>query len=401
MAKRRITIVTGANSGVGFGICQRLLSSLCHPKPSDAQPQKFSLQDFSKASDDTSSKYEGIILIMACRNVKRAESAKEKLYSLLDVYIEGLKTSSDEYIHAKKYRETVDIRIHALDLAVMNSVFQFAEEILKQYPYVTDLICNAGFASFSGINWLSFIAQLATEPIAALTTPKFYRENQGELSVDGLGWVWQCNVFAHYCIFRVLQSLLKASPTGGRVVWTSSITASPTFYESGDWQLIKTEHSYECSKYQTDLIATHLDFRARRVLDKSPTSRPIRHFISEPGVCSTNIGAALVNPGSKIIEVCLSYIVRFLGSIHHTIEPYKAAVSSVHLILAPLWFFALSSRPVRYGAETDRWGKEYVGLSPVKRWEENYAMGEVLLADCEALYQELRVQERGTMDMDV
>lgn len=93
--------------------------------------------------------------------------------------------------------------------------------------------------------------------------------------------------------------------------------------------------------------------------------------------------------------------VRFLGSIHHTIEPYKAAVSSVHLILAPLWFFALSSRPIRYGAETDRWGKEYVGLSPVKRWEENYAMGEVLLADCEALYQELRVQERGTMDMDV
>lgn len=211
-----------------------------------------------------------------------------------------------------------------------------------RYPYVTDLICNAGFASFSGINWLSFIAQLATEPIAALTTPKFYRENQGELSVDGLGWVWQCNVFAHYCIvrsasfqtfrsymvifqFRVLQSLLKASPTGGRVVWTSSITASPTFYESGDWQLIKTEHSYECSKYQTDLIATHLDFRARRVLDKSPTSRPIRHFISEPGVCSTNIGAALVNPGSKIIEVCLSYIV------------------SVYILLSSLFFTPMAA----------------------------------------------------------
>lgn len=82
---------------------------------------------------------------MACRNVKRAESAKEKLYSLLDVYIEGLKTSSDEYIHAKKYRETVDIRIHALDLAVMNSVFQFAEEILKQcvtniFPHPTHIL---------------------------------------------------------------------------------------------------------------------------------------------------------------------------------------------------------------------------------------------------------------------
>jgi len=90
-----------------------------------------------------------------------------------------------------------------------------------------------------------------------------------------------------------------------------------------------------------------------------------------------------------------------LGSVHHTIDPYKAAVSSVYLILAPLWFFSLSSQPVRYGAETDWWGKEYVGLSPVKQWEENCVTGEVLLTQCEALYQKLRVQERGTMDKDV
>jgi len=90
------------------------------------------LQDFSKPTDDPLSEYEGITLIMACRSVKRAESAKERLYSLLDAYIEGLKANPDEYIHAKRYRGNVDIRIHALDLAVMNSVFQFAEEIVKQ-----------------------------------------------------------------------------------------------------------------------------------------------------------------------------------------------------------------------------------------------------------------------------
>lgn len=278
---------------------------------------------------------------MACRSVKRAESAKERLYSLLDAYIEGLKANPDEYIHAKKYREIVDIRIHALDLAVMSNVFQFVEEILKQcviivfsssysnpayrYPYVTDLICNAGLASFSHIHWPSFIIQLVTEPIVALTKPRFHRENQGELSVDGLGWVWQCNVFAHYCIvrtlfelyswisyvaifqFRSLQSLLKASPMGGRVVWTSSLAASS--YESEDWQLIKTEQSYGGSKYQIDLMATHLDFRARKVLNENPASHPVRHFISEPGICSTNIGAALAAPGSKLIEICLIYIV--------------------------------------------------------------------------------------------
>jgi 3-keto steroid reductase len=86
--------------------------------------------------------------------------------------------------------------------------------------------------------------------------------------------------------------------------------------------------------------------------------------------------------------------------VHHTIKPYKAAVASVHLILAPLWFFALSSQPVRYGAETDWWGNEQVGLSPVKRWDEFCSMGETLLEKCDILYQSLREQERGTMDTD-
>lgn len=402
MAKRRITIVTGANGGVGFGVCLRLLCQLCHPNPSDALPQKFSLQDFSKPQDDdTLTEYEGIILIMACRNAKRAENARGKLYQLLDAYIEGLKISPDEYVHAKRFRETVSIRVHQLDLAVMNSVFQFAEDISKQYPYITDFICNAGLASFNGIHWPSCLAQLMTEPINALTAPRFYHQNQGELSVDGLGWVWQCNMFAHFCLFRALQSSLEASPTGGRVVWASSLEASPTFYESDDWQLTNTAHSYESSKYQIDLIATHLDLVARRALEVDPTSRPVRHFISEPGVCSTNVSIALTGPVLEIFKVWAFYIARFLGSVHHTIEPYKAAVASVHLILAPLWFFALSSQPVRYGAETDWWGKERVGLSPVKRWDENCALGEVLLRKCDALYQNLRAQERGMMDTDL
>ncbi|KAF9443628.1 hypothetical protein P691DRAFT_808692 [Macrolepiota fuliginosa MF-IS2] len=401
MAKRRITIVTGANGGIGFGICQRLLCQLCHPNPSDASPQKFSLQNFSESqTDDVSSDYDGITLIMACRSANRAKNAREQLYQCLDTYVDGLKASPDEYVHAKKFQEAVDIKIHQLDLAVMNSVFAFAEEISNQYPYITDIICNAGLASFTGIHWPSCFVQLATEPINAMTAPRFYNQHMGEMSVDGLGWVWQCNMFAHYSLFRALQPLLLASPTGGRVVWASSLEASPSFYDSDDWQLTKTEHSYESSKYQIDLIATHLDLLARRALEEDPTSRPVRHFVSEPGVCSTNVSIALTGPILEILKVWAFYIARFLGSVHHTIKPYKAAIASVHLVLAPLYFFALSSQPVRYGAETDWWGNERVGLSPVRRWDENCAKGEALLRKCDALYQSLREQEKGTMDSD-
>lgn len=197
-----------------------------------------------------------------------------------------------------------------------------------RYPYVTDLICNAGLASFKGIHWPSCIAQLFTEPINAVTAPRFYTQNQGEMSVDGLGWVWQCNMFAHYSLvcsslvqfftihltrskpqFRALEPSFKASPTGGRVVWASSLEASPAFYESDDWQLTKTEHSYESSKYQIDLIATHLDLLARRALEQDPTSHPIRHFISEPGVCSTNVSKALTGPLLEVLKVWIFYVV--------------------------------------------------------------------------------------------
>jgi 3-keto steroid reductase len=93
----------------------------------------------------------------------------------------------------------------------------------------------------------------------------------------------------------------------------SSLEASPTFYDSEDWQLISTEHSYESSKYQIDLIATHLDLMARRSLDEDLTSRPVRHFISEPGVCSTNVSIALTGPVLEVFKVWAFYIVSPFG----------------------------------------------------------------------------------------
>lgn len=50
---QKIAIVTGANGGVGFGICQRLLEA----------------------------EGEGLTLVMACRNPARANKARELLLS--------------------------------------------------------------------------------------------------------------------------------------------------------------------------------------------------------------------------------------------------------------------------------------------------------------------------------
>lgn len=40
----------------------------------------------------------------------------------------------------------------------------------------------------------------------AITAPAFYLQHQGELSIDGLGWVWQSNLFSHYVLVRARGS---------------------------------------------------------------------------------------------------------------------------------------------------------------------------------------------------
>ncbi|KAG6831902.1 hypothetical protein H0H87_003553 [Tephrocybe sp. NHM501043] len=398
---RPIIVVTGANGGVGFGICQRLLFQLCHPTPNDALPQGFAVHNI----DPETLEYDELTLVMACRSIKRAEAARTKLLSLLDSYILKLKKGPGYDGRAQKFRENLVVDIVSLDLAMISSVFKFADELTVKYPYVSRLILNAGVASFSAIDWVGCVKQIIKEPVNAITAPVYYSQHTGEISLDGLGWVWQCNLFSHYVLYRSIQHLLLASPPslGSRVVWSSSLEASPSFFDAEDWQNKKTEHSYESTKYQIDLISTRLDQLALQ----RPASRRVRHFISHPGVCSTNVANALVGPVLNFCKIVVFYIVRFLGSPNHPIDPYKAAIAAVHLSLASLTFITLfddknpnMTRPSKFGAETNRWGDPQVGVADVKDWEHNQAEADVLLGKLDALYQSFKSAEEVTMNFE-
>jgi len=230
--------------------------------------------------------------------------------------------------------------------------------------------------------------------MAAITAPKFYTQHVGEISADNLGWVWQSNVFGHFVLFRELETLLYQTPyASSRVIWCSSLEASPKFYDSKDWQLKTTEHSYESTKYQIDLIASNLDQIAVKTVRSD--EKKIRHLITEPGVCSTTISAALAGPLLDKIKVLLFYIGRMFGSRHHTIDPFKAAIATVHLILVPLTFLPLflGNNPVRFGAQTGRWGDERVGVTLVKEWDSHKEEGAALIAQCDELYESFKEAE--------
>jgi 3-keto steroid reductase len=168
------------------------------------------------------SKCEGLTLIMACRSESRACAARKQLYRLLDEHVEKQRKMKEYDGHADTFRKNVKIEVHHLDLANMQTILRFADEMHERcvaqyestnctldtptrYPYISHLICNAGVASFTKIDWPACFAQLARAPIAALTTPEFYRQRSGEISADGLGWVWQCNVFGHYALVRTFR----------------------------------------------------------------------------------------------------------------------------------------------------------------------------------------------------
>ena len=76
--------------------------------------------------------YEGITLIMACRNRTRAEAARKKLLFWLEKKVSLLSSRPDDNGHARAFHSRCDIQIHELDLASMSSVLSFVATIKEK-----------------------------------------------------------------------------------------------------------------------------------------------------------------------------------------------------------------------------------------------------------------------------
>jgi 3-keto steroid reductase len=144
---RPVVIVTGANGcvyyinsnhfsfpdrGVGYGICQRLLVQLCQGTPPDGCPQAFASEI---ASDEPTkpTRYSGVTLIMACRNMKRADAARKKLLEWFDEELKRLRREGKDEAYLRLFREGCNVQIAELDLANFASVLEFAATVHQMY----------------------------------------------------------------------------------------------------------------------------------------------------------------------------------------------------------------------------------------------------------------------------
>ena len=112
-------------SGIGYGCCKRLLVQLCQLNPPDARPQAFA--SHISSDEKAPAGYKGLTLIMACRNRKRAETARTKLLRWFDGQVETLRrlpNYDEDYV--SNFLRNCHVEIEELDLASVSSVLNFS-----------------------------------------------------------------------------------------------------------------------------------------------------------------------------------------------------------------------------------------------------------------------------------
>lgn len=532
---RPVILVTGANAGVGFGICQRLIVQLSSPNPSDTLPSHPQCRPDPSVEPSPSpfAAPDGCTIVLACRNPIKAHKARQQLKQLLD-WIENLPehedtptgppeswafafdtTTKDDKLtdpeteddirdtphedadpalvaHAQennvrrrrklrkalanddeadldddedlngdhtrtddatsagaaakddspsspdlnasleqrnkranaRYRrrfcQGTRIEFVPLDLGSMGSALECARMVRERYTHVTHVVLNAGSSAWTGMNWFYAVWMIMTQFRYAVTWPAYKMQRAGDKSDDGFGWVWQCNVGAHWILVRALLPSLRATPYSvpSRIIWTSSVEAFSKYYDASDYQCIDAAKSplpYESTKYQCELAALGLDdaLETRRMrtqpgtpmeerpsalgmspfdsaaspadssmrrtassasgtaphgfLGLPPPSRALpgqpepRSFLAHPGVVASTMMSQFVASWVTVFVVASFYIARWVGSPHHPIDPFKGAVSVSHACLAP----DLDPKK-RYGSRSDFWGREYVGVETIE-----------------------------------
>ncbi|XP_062259739.1 3-keto-steroid reductase/17-beta-hydroxysteroid dehydrogenase 7-like [Platichthys flesus] len=229
---QRVVVVTGANSGIGLALCERLLTE-------DAQ----------------------LRLCLACRNLQRTEAARDTLLTS----------------HAGA---RVDL-LH-LDVGSVESVLAAAQEVKARYSRVDFLYLNAGIMPNPQVDVKAFFKGLfSTNVVNMFSTAEGILTQQDRVNADGLQEVFATNLFGHFLLIRELEPLLCEAGHTSRVVWTSSSNARRSAFNIEDLQHRNGTEPYSSSKYASDLLSL--------ALSKHKNSQGLFSSVICPGLVMTNL----------------------------------------------------------------------------------------------------------------
>ncbi|KAI1141565.1 hypothetical protein F5Y05DRAFT_373104 [Hypoxylon sp. FL0543] len=382
-------LLTGANSGVGLGICQRIIDEFL-------------------ASRSLSSH---LILIPTTRSVSKSRDTVESLRAHLR---KAAHTSKQLRSRAgPDYDpETAISRVHILsvqlDLCSLRSVYSAANQLIHgevtdptgliesvKIPRIDVAIFNAGIGGWSGLDWPELarqffrvgIVQSCTypsfkkpAPVVVLDQKKLLGDSAYDLKIQPpeLAEVFCANVFGHYVLAHELLPLLSRSRPDeslGRVIWTSTIDAGWDHLSFDDFQARKYKPPYESSKRITDFMCLTVDLPSVKKVSApyftSPAAadKPIkpRFYLSHPGVVYTPLFP--LHPILYFFYYWAMYLARWLGSPWHPVEPYLGARAAAWLALADQETMdTLHTERVKWGTSATRLGHVAPKKTEVGGW---------------------------------
>ncbi|KAI0026182.1 hypothetical protein F4780DRAFT_785350 [Xylariomycetidae sp. FL0641] len=410
-------LLTGANSGVGLGIGQRLIDEFLDSRPPTSHLILLPTTRSTRKSRDT---------ILALRRHLLRTARDPKALPNLRARVPAGGPAFDP--------RTAVARVHVLgvrlDLCDLRSVYAAADRLVRgtvgdptgvvaaeaRIPRLDAAVFNAGVGGWAGLDWAAFARQFFRVGLVQSTTfPAFKkalpaavmldrakllgREDDGddekakaEAEADddddppALAEVFTANVFGHYVLAHELLPLLRrATPSEApaRVVWTSSVDAGHAHLDLGDLQAARRRPPYESSKRVTDLLVLTAglpgvrDVSSAYFASSSSTSsssdnnnndnnsQPPRFYLTHPGVVCTPLFP--LNCLLFLCYWCVMYVSRWLGSPWHPVTPYAGAC-------APAWAALradpaeLDAAPVKWGSATDRAGRAYPRRTEVEGW---------------------------------
>ncbi|KAG6361601.1 hypothetical protein INS49_009828 [Diaporthe citri] len=388
-------LVTGANSGVGLGICQRLIDEFLH----------------------TRSLTSHLILIPTTRDTRKSAETTAQLRSHLH------KTAASSRLRARG-AEPADTaaRVHVLslqlDLCDFATVHAAASQLVGgtlaldghgggvRIPRLDAVIFNAGIGGWTGVDWFkaarNFLTagwvQATTWPIFKVATaggtvdplPRRQQQKQQAGASDEndkavVGQIFCANVFGHYIFAHAILPLLSrrqgdedADIPPGRLIWEGSIEAAREHFRVGDLQAVETEAPYESTKRLTDLLVLTTGLPGARAhsapywrLPGQPTGeeeqQPPKVYVCHPGIVVTTI-----LPLPFILQylwTLAAYVARWVGSPWHTNTSYNAAAAMVWLALAAQGALdSARAESVKWGSACDIRGNTMVKKTEVDGW---------------------------------
>ncbi|XP_076009355.1 3-keto-steroid reductase/17-beta-hydroxysteroid dehydrogenase 7-like [Genypterus blacodes] len=206
----KVVIITGANSGIGLALCERLLT------------EDSALQ-----------------LCLACRNLRRAQAARSALL-----------TSHPQ----------AQVDLLQMDTSCISSVIEAAHEVKLRYNRLDYLYLNAGIMPNPQFDVKAFFKGLFSSNVVTMfANGEGILTQKDGVSPDGLQEVFATNLFGHFLLVRELEPLLCHTDRSSQVIWTSSSNAHRSAFNLADVQHCAGTQPYSSSKYASDLLSLALN----------------------------------------------------------------------------------------------------------------------------------------------